>query len=402
MITRRRFGTIWPATLCALGLMGGAAGAQVKDIVVGAPNSLTGGFGEGGRQVVLGLELAINEINASGGLMSLGGAKLRLVSADTSSDNPAQASSVTRRLISQDGAAILVGAHTSTMTLSAQIEAEKAEVPIITTSYADQIVERGYKYTFKLPPNSTTLAKQSAEYLRQMYREVKKQEIKRVAIFFGTDAASQAAGKVSSGLAKEAGQEVVASGSFPSGLTDPTPVLVPIIQAKPDVLYLNAFTADVILITRALRSVGVKVPILGSGSGISVKSIPESLGDAADGIMGSLFWNWDLPIEGVSGFDALYRKAHPNEPYPPQEAGEGYAIGYLIKAALEAAGSSDPKKIRDALAKIDVPAILPGRTIRFDEAGLNTNGIGILVGWNKGQLRTLWPKEYQATPPELP
>ncbi len=57
---------------------------------------------------------------------------------------------MTRRLITEDHASVLVGAHVSTMTLSAQLEAERAEVPIITTSYADSIVAKGYKYTFKI------------------------------------------------------------------------------------------------------------------------------------------------------------------------------------------------------------------------------------------------------------
>lgn len=376
--------------------------AQTKEVVVGAPNSTTGGFGEGGRQVIAGLEIAFKEINDAGGIKALDGAKIKLVSGDTSSDNPSQATSVTRRIITQDGAIVLVGAHTSTMTLSAQIEAEKAEVPIITTSYADQIVERGYKYTFKIPPNSTVMAKQGADYLRQLYLQEKKKELKRVAIFFGTDAASQAAGKVSSTLAKEAGQEVVASGSFPSNISDPTPIIVPILSSKPEAIYLNGFTSDIILVTRALRSVGVNIPILGSGSGISVKSIPESLGAAANGILGTVFWNWDLPIEGVKTFHETYSKAFPNEPYPPQEAGEGYAIGYIIKSAIEKAGSRDPKKIRDALSGLNEKTLLPGRQISFTPEGLNASGLSILVGWNDGKLRTLWPKEYQTTPPVLP
>jgi branched-chain amino acid transport system substrate-binding protein len=376
--------------------------AQTNELVVGAPNSTTGGFGEGGRQVIAGLEIAFKEINEAGGIKALNGAKIKLVSGDTSSDNPSQATSVTRRIITQDGAVVLVGAHTSTMTLSAQIEAEKAEVPIITTSYADQIVERGYKYTFKIPPNSTVMAKQGAEYLRELYRQEKKKDLKRVAIFYGTDAASQAAGKVSSALAKEAGQEVVASGSFPSNISDPTPIIAPILSSKPEAIYLNGFTSDIILVTRALRSVGVNIPILGSGSGISVKSIPESLGPAANGILGTVFWNWDLPIEGVKSFHETYSKTYPNEPYPPQEAGEGYAIGYIIKSAVEKAASKDPKKIRDALSSLNEKTLLPGRQISFTPEGLNASALSILVGWNDGKLRTLWPKEYQTTPAVLP
>src|SRR4051812_40515603 len=145
-------------------LLGAAAGAlatpsivrgQVQEVLIGAPNSLTGGFGEGGRQVIVGLQIGAEQINKAGGIKALGGARLRVLSADTTSDDPAQAASVTRRMIAQDKACVLVGAHTSTMTLTAQIEAERAEVPLITTSYADAIVQRGYKFTFKIPPQAS-------------------------------------------------------------------------------------------------------------------------------------------------------------------------------------------------------------------------------------------------------
>src|SRR6185312_10663882 len=128
-----------PALGVALALgMAGAAEAAPADIIVGAPNALTGGFGEASQHVVEGLTVAVDQINNAGGIKSLGGAKIKLIPADTS-DKPDQAASVTRRLITQNHAVILVGANTSAMTMSAQIEAEKGRVPIITTSYADPI-----------------------------------------------------------------------------------------------------------------------------------------------------------------------------------------------------------------------------------------------------------------------
>lgn len=380
--------------------VGGPAVAQEQEIVIGAPNSLTGGFGEGGRHVVNGLEMAVDEINAAGGIAALGGAKLRVAPADTSSDNPSQAASVTRRLITQEGATVLVGAHTSTMTLSAQIEAERAEVPLITTSYADQIVERGYEYTFKIPPQASRFSVAGLEYTQEIFAQNNK-PLENIAIFYGTDAASQAGGEAYLKLAAEQDIEVVTTGSFPSGLTDPTPVLAPILQHKPDVIFLNAFTSDVILITRALRSVGVTTPIVGSGSGISAPTIGEALGEQANGLMGTLAWNGDLPVPGVEAFSKAFLDRYPNEQFAPQEAGEGYAIGHLIALAIENAGSNDPKMIREALSAIDAPAMLPGNRVEFDDNGLNKHIMPIMVSWYNGELRTVWPKQYQTIEPPL-
>ncbi|HKM64076.1 MAG TPA: ABC transporter substrate-binding protein [Acidisphaera sp.] len=386
----------------ALALRSVSARAQGADIVVGAPNALSGGYGEGGRQVVNGLRIAVDEINAGGGIKALQGRKLKLSPADTSSDKPAQAASVTRRLITEDHASVLVGAHVSTMTLAAQLEAERAEVPIITTSYADSIVSKGYKYTFKIPPQSSVLSAAGLDDIAELYQTLKHEPVKRLAVFYGSDANSQAIGSAYLDLAKKRGIDVVASAALPSPITDPTPVIAPLRQSNPQVIILNLFTDDTILTARALRNLGIMAPLIGSGSGVTVKAIPEALGKQADNLMGTVAWNSDLPIKGVAEFDAAYKKAYPSEPLVPQEAGEGYAIGLLIGQALENAASDDPKKIRDAIAAIDMPAILPGGRIQFAENGQNKDIVPLLVGWKDGVLHTLWPSQYATAQPSLP
>jgi len=383
-------------TLFAIG--GRSAWAQASEILIGAPNSLTGGLGESGRQVVAGLQLAVDDINAAGGIKSLGGAKLRVIAADTSSDSPSQAASVTRRLITENRCSVLVGSHASTMTLSSQIEAERGSVPIITTSYADQIVQRGYKFTFKIPAQSATFGKANIEYTQKIFADAGK-SLRRIAVFHGSDAGNAANGRAEIEEVKRAGLDLVASGTVPSGMTDPTPVLGPVLATRPDMLMANLFTPDMVMVIHALRAVGLKIPVLTSGSGISVKSIPESLGDDADGFMGTIAWSGDLPVAGTDVFVAKFLKAFPDQKFAPQEAGEGYAIGQLIGAAIEAAGSPDPVKVRDALAAIKVQTILPGGPVEFDTFGLSRHAVPIMVQWQKGRLRTIWPKEYQTTSP---
>ncbi|MDO8773448.1 MAG: ABC transporter substrate-binding protein [Burkholderiaceae bacterium] len=393
----------WKILPAAMVLLMQQAYAQVPDIVIGAPNSLSGGYAEGGRQAVAGLKIAIDEINAKGGIKSLNGARLKLVSADTSSDNPSQAALVTRRLLQQDKAVMLMGAHVSTMTISAQIEAERAEVPIVTTSYADAIVNKGMKYTFKIPPMSSAFSEASFTYINALYSEMKNQQIKRVAIFYGSDANSQALGAGLIANAKKHNIEVVATAALASGITDPTPVIGPVLNGKPEIIFLNLYTDDTILITKALRNLGVKAPIVGSGSGIAVKTIAEALGKQADNLMGTIAWNGDLPIKGVAEFAAKWKAAFPEEKLLPQEAaGEGYAIGRLMGETLEKAKSIDPKVLRDTLSTIDTPSVLAGERVQFDARGMNSHAVPLLVTWYDSKLHTIWPKKYQTFKPQLP
>lgn len=385
-------------------LVGAAAGVRAAppDIVVGAPHALTGGFGEGGRQVVAGLQIAVDQINQEGGIRSLDGARIKLIPADTSSDNPAQASSVTRRLITQNKAVVLVGCQVSSMTLSAQIEAERAEVPLLSTSYADAIVAKGYRYIFKVAPLSTALSAAAIDDTLALYRDLKHVDVKRVAVFYGSDANSQATGQSAISGGRDRGLDVVATVAFQNGLTDPSPVVSAVLSSKPQVIFLISTPDDTILITRALRNLGITAPIVGSGTGMSVKSLAEALGPQADNIMGTLGWNDDLPIKGVSEFVARYQAAFPKEPFAPQEAGEGYAIGMAIRDALEISATTDPRKLRDTLASINAPSILPGNAIRFASNGQNSAIVPVLAGWKNGKLHTLWPREYQTVVPDLP
>ena len=387
----------------AFGLaMGGQVRAEPPEVIVGAPNALTGVLGESGRYVVRGLTVAVEDINRAGGIKSLGGAKIKLIPADTSSEDPKQAASVTRRLITQDHAVLLVGAHASAMTLSAQIEAERGGVPIITTSYADQITERGYRYTFKLPAKSSVFATAALDYSRKLFADAG-HPLKRVAVFYGANAGDIGTGKAAIDYIKaNPDLTLVATGSVPNGITDPTPIARPILETKPDLLVANFATTDMVLVMHALRALHIDIPVLTAGSAISVKSIPEALGGESNGIMGTIAWNGDLPISGVNDFVAAYLKAYSDQTFASQEAGEGYAIGQLISQALEKAASADPAKLRDTLATISAPTIMPGGPIEFDATGLNKHSIPVMVEWQDGVLHAVWPKQYQVRPLQLP
>ncbi|MBV8848723.1 MAG: ABC transporter substrate-binding protein [Methylobacteriaceae bacterium] len=368
--------------------------------MIGAPNAMTGGFGEAGLRVVSGLEIAVDQINGEGGIKSLNGAKLRLVAADTA-DNPTQATSVTQRLITQNKAVMLVGANTSAMTLSAQIEAERAEVPLLTTSYADQVVERGLRYTFKLPPQGSALADLGARYIIDIFKTYKGTPPNRVAFYSGSDAASQSQLKAAPEFAKKYNLNLVSTVSFATGLTDPTALVSASLQNRPDVIFLSSFTADVILVTRALRAVGITAPIITGGGGIATDATGSSLGKAANGLMGIVCWMWDLPVDGVKFVTDRYHALNPNAPFPPasETIGTGYSLGLVIRAALESGATRDPKTLRDVIAGLDVSAPMPGGHIAFDTRGQNKDIVPIMVSWIDGQLRTVWPKEFQSRPP---
>jgi branched-chain amino acid transport system substrate-binding protein len=377
-------------------------GAEAE-IVVGAPNSLTGGFGENGQRGVWGFLIAIDQINRDGGIKALGGAKLKPLVADTTTENPTQAASVTRRMLDQDGAVALYGATASAMSLAAQVEAEKARVPLVTSSYADPLTKRGLKYTFKLTAPGSAIWNFGMDSVVEMLKGANGKPPASCGIFMGPDAVSVSVSKALPQEAQRIGLPVVAHVDFQGNLSDPSVVVSPILQKKPAVIFLSAFLDDTVLIMRTLRGLGVKTPVVAAG-GVSSDSAGKTLGPAADGVFMPWSWNWDLPVPGEGPLVEAYKQAHKDAPYPPnnEQLGLGYAAGLVLRQALEQAKSRDGTKIRDALAGGTFTGLpLPGRQVAFDDTGLNKDAALILTEWHQGNAHTVWPKDMQAMQPVL-
>src|SRR5207249_9121960 len=110
---------------------------------------LSGAGARNGELHVKGAQLAVDDINAAGGIKALGGAKMKLIVAD-SGDSTEKAKNAAQRLLSQETDLVGgTGAFVSSFTLAVTEVTERAEVPWLTLSYSDQITGRGYKYVFQ-------------------------------------------------------------------------------------------------------------------------------------------------------------------------------------------------------------------------------------------------------------
>ena len=377
--------------------------ADEPEIVVGAPNSLTGGLGENGQRAVWGFLIAIEQINREGGIKSMGGAKLKPIVADTTTENPTQGASVTRRMIDQDHAAMLFGATASAISLAAQVEAEKSRIPLVTGSYADPLTQRGMKYTFKLTVPGSQAWTFAMTALVEMIKTERGAPPKSAGIFMGSDAVSISVAKTLPLEAQRIGLPVVTQVNFQGNLTDPSVIVTPILQSKPDTIFLSGFLNDAVLVLKTLRGLGIKTPVASAG-GISTDSAGKTLGAAANGVFMPWSWNWDLAVPGESELNDAYKKAHADAPYPcnNEQLGMGYSSGMIMRQAMEKAASRDSAKLRDALLSTDFTNLpMPAKRVGFDETGQNKYAEMILTEWSDGNAHTVWPKELQAMKPVL-
>lgn len=399
-LTRRQTIAGMAASAAILGAPSIVRSAE-PDIVIGAPNSLTGGLAEGGMRFVAALRIAVDQINAAGGIKSLGGAKLRLVVADTTSENPAQAASVTRRMIDQDKAVIVAGATASAMSLSVQIECEKSRIPFITNSYADPIVLRGMKYTFKYMPQGSAVWNMAMDGMVDMYKVNTGKAPKNCAIFQSNDAVGLVVQKKLPLEAQRLGLPVLYSTGYQMGLSDPAVAIAPLMANKPDVLFLGAFTNDLILIIRAMRGLGLKTSVVNGGVFYG-EAVINALGNQTDRLFGVETWNSDLNLPGNKELVDSYMKANPTAHPGNEQLGVGFTSMLIIAQALEKAASRDGAKIREVLANTEFTNLpVPATKVKYGPDGLNIYNMGILVEWQSSVLRTVWPQNLQMAKPVI-
>src|ERR1700761_3772691 len=178
-----------------LGLMGAAALARphiaraADDIEIAMLVPLSGPWAEQGILEKAGAEMAIDDINQAGGIKSLGGAKVKLVSVDTGA-TAETAKDAAQRMLSQNPALSGgFGCWLSTFTLAATEITERASLPWLTLSYSDAITDRGFKYVFQSSPTANAQAEQIVPFLMKLAEQATGKAPTKVA-FIGDNTAS--------------------------------------------------------------------------------------------------------------------------------------------------------------------------------------------------------------------
>jgi branched-chain amino acid transport system substrate-binding protein len=379
----------------------GSSGSAASDttVVIGAPYPLSGTWAQNGINSLEGMQLAADQINAAGGLTGLNGAKIKIVSADTSSDNPGQARSVTEQLISNDHAVALVGSYLSSLTLATVVAANRDHVPLITQSFVSQLTSSGYKYIFQIPPTAGALGNATVVDLVKVMKS-SGQTVTTVTNINGNDASSVSQGAGFVAAAKANGLSVVGDVHYPDGLSSATAIVNKVLGEHPQAIGLAGALPDVALIIKGLRQAGVTAPIISEGGGGALTNqFSTTLGQYAQGMLSVSAWNWDLPYPGIAAAEAAYKAKYHQD--MPQETGESWVAVNQIAQAINNTHSADPVTIRNQLAQDQftsgpASAVYPGK-VAYEPNGLNKYSTPLLVQWNGGVLRTVYPPAVATT-----
>ncbi len=238
----------------ALGLSG--AGAQTT-IDIGLMGPFSGPWAEHGKFMRIGAEMAVEEINRQGGIKSLGAAKINLVVADTG-PSVETATNAAQRLLSQGKLTAFTCCFLSSFSLAASEIGERMQVPMLTFSYSDVLVRRGYKYTFRDSSGADFQVKAAADLLKKEAAKIGK-TIRTAALAGDNTAASVAYFKSLAEVLPQSDIRIALNRVWTPPLADAIPVALAIRDANPDVVFLGATTFDdTVGIIRAFNATGVK------------------------------------------------------------------------------------------------------------------------------------------------
>lgn len=372
-----------------------AAEAVVK---IGNIIPLSGPSATVGQQGKQAREMAVEEINAAGGIKSLGGAKLELIYADSES-KPEKGVAEAERLINTEKVHVLTGCWNSAVTYPTTAVAERYGIPfVVPVSVADKITDQGFKTVFRIAAKDSWWTRDQFAFLKDMEAETGT-KVERIAfVYENGDWGKGFAGQWKA-LAQKGGYKVVLDEPYPSTATDLSPVVQKIRRSRADVLMLVSNAADAILLTNTLAEYKVKLKaIIASGGGHADPSFLKTTAKNAQYLFDIVEWETDINKPGATEANAKYKKKYGQN--LTGEAVDAYVAMYVLKDALERAGSLDPAKIRAALAATDLkggPGMIVGyNSVKFDETGQNQNASLVMVQINdigNGLERiTVWPK----------
>ena len=363
-----------------------------QDIIrFGAALSLTGGLSTEAKQCKDGYDFYVKHINERGGI-TVGGKKYKveIVYYDDAS-NADTSAKLFEKLLEDDKVNLLLGPYGSGPTLTASSVAEKHQVPMVAAHAASTaIYTRGYKYIF----GTLNLVDQYFGSILEMASKLEPRP-QTVAIISENALFPLAAAEAGAKKAEELGFKVVYNEKYPSGIKDLSSNLAAIREKNPDIVLAGGYTADMILLTRQAKEMGVKPKLLAFTLGPSLPTWVPTLKQQAEGTIEPIQWAPNMPWkDDIFGWTAkefaeIYKKDFGYEPdyHPPQST----AALEVYQHALEKAGSLDPQKVRDAIATTDMMSFYG--PVRFDARGANiAKGMAVMQLQN-GQPMVVYPPQ---------
>ncbi|WP_421994375.1 ABC transporter substrate-binding protein [Reyranella sp.] len=348
LLTAAAIASLWGA---------GSALAQQGPIVIGVSTPKTGVAAVASEWEMWGVNLAVEEINASGGLL---GRKVELMVLDNKC-NPSEAVNVANKLVEAKVVAV-EGAHCSSAHLASMKILADAKIPIITGIASNpQITALAgpgrNEYSFRISPSDQAMMDALGIYLGD------KKTFKTVAIVGEDTDFGRGGADAFKAVAGKAGVNVVSTDFHPQNAPDFTSILTRLQQRRPDAIATFQVGGDSINFLRQAMQLGVRIPYTGR---IELGGRNQPIIEAG-GMENSISaWTYNSTIDAPSNkaFVEKIKAKHNSEPY--LQTWGGYDAIRVLAQAIKNAGTTDGEKVKDAIKALKFTNVM-GKEVTFDD-----------------------------------
>ncbi|MDI3317573.1 MAG: ABC transporter substrate-binding protein [Bacillota bacterium] len=369
-----------------------SAGASGGTIKIGFITSETGSQAAFGQAHIRGYEIALEEINAKGGVL---GKKIELDKCDDTS-KPDQAVQCVSKLVDQDHVPLIMGSYSSESTYAIVPVMTQKQIPlIIPTAVADNVMQSGSPWIFRICAGSGDYARAMVDFLKH------NGDPKTMAIIYENTNFGQSNDKSMRKAAADGGIRVIDEEGYNAGSPDYKAMLQKVKAKHPDAIYFASYLLDAVTLMHQARQVDLNAKYFtAAGTGFSAAEFPtpdKGAGKDAEYTFSVNQWLPDVSWPGAKEFDQKFFAKYGS--HPAYHATEAYASLYAAAAAIEKAGSLDPAKIQQALHQIDIQTAFG--PVRFGESGQNPHPVLISQVQN-GKFATVWPTDAASAKPIYP
>ena len=369
-------------------------------IKIGTLYPLTRDVASIGQNIMKGVEFAVNEINEKGGI---NGKQIEIVQGDTMGDTKTGMTEA-ERLVTQENVCAVLGAYQSGVTEVVAQVTEQYQVPLLTAiSTADTLTETGYEYFFRLAPTNSMFLRDMIQFLVDETAENEDVDVKSIAVCADNTLLGQETAQWAKYWAEEQGIEYLGEVLYSKGAADLSSEVIQLKDMNPDALVVDNYISDGILLTKTMAEQGYKPSIMiGKATAYIDPSYIPAVGNLCNGIVTAAEFNPGTKGKEITdAFEKEYGVAMNGH------SAESYTAMWVLKTAIENAGSTEREDIKNALADIKIEGTFPGGneiilpydTIEFSDVEMNgkehtnTNAGSTLtiLQIQDGAYKTVWP-----------
>jgi branched-chain amino acid transport system substrate-binding protein len=382
LLRKSLIGVTYFALLFGFMLAGAGAGEPIK---IGVLLPLTGSNAKSGIIQKNSVHMAVDEINATGGIR---GKKIEGLMADTQGKPDAGRRAI-EKLITRDKVLLIGGGFSSSVTWATISIAQQKKIAfLVNSASADKITEQDWDYIFRLNQPISEHFDTFASFIKTVATD-----IKSVAIVHANSLKSSSDARNFFKKAGALGLKMVIKESFETGADDFRPLLTRVKTQNPDLLYtVTDDVSDAALLTHHSKELNLNPKLFaGNATGFALPEFAKNAGIGSNYVASATLWTNSVPYPGAKEFDTKF-KAKYNTP-PTYHGAQAYAAIHVMADALKRTKVLTPGNVRDALTKTNMTTILgPVKFVSYNKKSRQNRLPTYLIQWIDSKAEIVWPK----------